>query len=53
MSEQKFITGIVLKAFKLKPKKPNSGNRAVAKVRLNNGQIRLGMKVYFFSELMF
>lgn len=41
MSEQKFITGIVLKAFKLKPKKPNSGNRAVAKVRLNNGQIRL------------
>jgi len=33
--------GIVLHAYCVKPKKPNSGQRKVAKVRLSNGRIVL------------
>ena len=42
LSDQKFMSGVVLKVYTMKPKKPNSGNRRVARVRLRNGQIRLG-----------
>ena len=43
LSDQQFMSGMVLKVFTLKPKKPTSGNRKVAKVRLRNGQVRLGL----------
>lgn len=42
LSDQKFMSAVVLKVYTMKPKKPNSGNRRVARVRLRNGQIRLG-----------
>lgn len=33
-----FLKGICLKTWKMKPKKPNSANRNVIKVKLNNGK---------------
>merc|ERR1719454_811283 len=51
MSDQKFMSGLVLKVYTIKPKKPNSGNRKVARVRLRNGQIRLAYIPFEHSTL--
>merc|ERR1711935_1123786 len=51
LSDQHFMTGMVLKVFTLKPKKPTSGNRKVAKIRLRNGQVRLAYIPYENSTL--
>jgi len=38
MNDQEFRTGIVTKVYTIKPKKPNSGNRKICKVRLLGGE---------------
>ena len=55
VNDRRFITGIVQKVYTVKPKKPNSGNRKVCKVRLLNQRpkkedARLGKKSTFQSS---
>jgi ribosomal protein S12 len=44
MNDRGFITGVVLKVYTVKPKKPNSANRKVCKVRLANQWPKKGME---------